>query len=64
MSPETSHDEAYQLFVQDSVKHCDCCPLCSEVPCDGVLAGGICDRLCNCAEIEDGDPDIREHDFN
>jgi hypothetical protein len=41
VSPEISEEEAYQKFVSECVKHCNC-----EVnqPCDGVLAGGPCDR--------------------
>ena len=33
----------YQRFVAESAKHCDCDP--PYCPCDGVLAGGMCDDL-------------------
>lgn len=31
----------YQAFVETAAKHCRC----SHGPCDGVLAGGMCDEL-------------------
>jgi hypothetical protein len=34
----------YQRFVEESAKECCCRPDWGR-PCDGVLAGGLCDRL-------------------
>lgn len=39
----------YQAFVEDVAKYCRC----SHGPCDGVLAGGMCDEL----DLADGDDD-------
>lgn len=33
----------YQAFVEEMAKHCQCLPP-HRCPCDGVLAGGICDK--------------------
>lgn len=33
----------YAAFAEEQAKHCRCAP--GERPCDGVLAGGICDEL-------------------
>lgn len=38
----------YERFVDDRKQFCDCCPECSDWPCAGVLAGGICDSMCHC----------------
>lgn len=39
----------YAEFVESMVKHCHCCPECSsDIPCAGVLSGGLCDGACNC----------------
>ena len=40
---ETLHSETeeYQRFVSAMAQHCQCHP--SNCPCDGVLAGGMCD---------------------
>ena len=45
-------DESYQEFIDSMSQHCHCCPICQSVPCDGVLAGGFCDDICNCDEEE------------
>jgi len=35
-------------------KACGCCPECSPYPCDGVMAGGMCDHLdCECDNHEE-----------
>jgi hypothetical protein len=39
-------DAAYQAFVEEMAKHCRCAPPHPN-PCDGVLAGGLCDELGN-----------------
>jgi len=36
-------DAEYQKFVDSMVQHCHC--LEGNRPCDGVLAGGICDGI-------------------
>jgi len=42
-----TEDPEYQAFVESMAKHCRC--RSSDVPCAGVLAGGLCD------EIDDSD---------
>lgn len=38
-----------QHVVEEWKKHCKCCPNCSDHPCDGVSAGGMCDDIeCIC----------------
>lgn len=37
------YDVAYQEFVSSMVEHCHCCE--RNRPCEGVLAGGICDGV-------------------
>lgn len=39
---EMTEDEEYQRFVESMVQHCRCAG-CR--PCDGVLAGGVCDDI-------------------
>jgi hypothetical protein len=35
------------------IESCDCCTICNQQnPCDGVLAGGMCDDFCECEENE------------
>lgn len=46
--------EEYQRFVEIMVAHCHCTPE-HHRPCDGVLAGGICDNMQE--ENRDGDED-------
>lgn len=38
----TQHSDAYEKFVASCVPHCRCAT--QFVPCDGVLAGGLCDN--------------------
>ncbi|KKM14633.1 hypothetical protein LCGC14_1704200 [marine sediment metagenome] len=43
-----------QHVMDEWRRQCDCCQMCSEVPCDGVMAGDFCDNLCDCDdEYED-----------
>ncbi len=48
-TPETKSFEnpydtpEYQQFVSEMAKHCDCAERFK--PCDGVLAGGVCDQI-------------------
>jgi hypothetical protein len=56
--PDPTDDPAYHVFVESMVQYCKCEPL-SFRPCDGVLAGGLCDQI-NWNEREEGslsDPD-------
>ena len=42
--PEQYDDPEYQKFVEEMAKVCKCTPL-SDRPCDGLLAGGLCDEM-------------------
>jgi hypothetical protein len=43
---DPTDDPAYQVFVNECAKHCTCqAPW--PCPCDGVLAGGLCDQMPN-----------------
>ena len=39
---EASYEEEYAAFVESMAEHCHCEPS-DRRPCDGVLAGGVCD---------------------
>lgn len=52
---DITEDEEYQKFVESMVPHCHCAG--QHRPCDGVLAGGLCDNIqddgptgCDCPE--------------
>lgn len=49
-------DPAYQQFVEEMAKDCKCTPL-SNRPCDGLLAGGLCDDLHTDRECDDYERD-------
>jgi hypothetical protein len=59
------HDtDEYRAFVAEQAKHCRCCRDCTnaDIPCAGVLAGGVCDEvdpfgLCTTAEVDGYDED-------
>lgn len=53
-APDITDDPQYQAFVESMVPHCRC--RSSDVPCAGVLAGGLCDG------IEDPIPGTVEYD--
>lgn len=36
--------EEYQVFIASMQKHCHCTGQNNPCPCDGVLAGGVCDE--------------------
>lgn len=61
--PEDPYDTPeYQAFVEEMAKHCHCEPV-HRRPCDGVLAGGMCDDMRNEREDlvkfdEDDEPQI------
>ncbi len=44
-------DPEYQQWINEISKDCDCCATCGDVPCAGVMAGGLCDGHCRC-EVE------------
>ena len=46
--------------ISEWLKQCTCCPVCQQKPCDGVMAGGMCDDLCDCDEYEDNPELIQE----
>jgi hypothetical protein len=37
-------------FFREMAKACRCCQTCGQPPCDGVLAGGMCDEYCHCRD--------------
>lgn len=49
-TPDTIEDEVPTDTVKEWISQCSCCPECSQVPCDGVMAGGFCDDLCECVD--------------
>lgn len=54
---EVSESEEYQRFVASMVPHCHCRE--SNRPCDGVLAGGLCDNMQDEPENSDYQPPVR-----
>lgn len=49
MSIFTDDDPSYQAFLADCARSCRCCRECgSDIPCAGVMAGGLCDEWCTC----------------
>jgi len=46
-------DPAYHRYIAAAAKECNCCSVCCRVPCDGCLAGGMCDATCHCSEDDD-----------
>ncbi len=54
---------SYEAFIAACSKECRCCGFCSVHPCDGVLAGGLCDRSrCTCNDIEEEPLDYDENE--
>lgn len=52
---------SYSQFLKSCCEQCECCPMCSSVPCDGVQAGGFCDSsTCICDEDEDYEEEFSE----
>lgn len=53
----SGHDDpSYQAFVTDCARSCRCCRECgSDIPCAGVMAGGICDEWCTCDDVYGAD---------
>lgn len=48
MSEQYENDPDFISWIKDISKECDCCVTCSDVPCGGVQAGGVCDNACQC----------------
>lgn len=46
-------DPAYQAHLCQLAESCTCCPECSDVPCGGCQAGGLCDNYCRCDDERD-----------
>lgn len=45
-----------QYVIDEWKRQCHCCPLCNQpIPCDGVAAGGLCDDLCDCDDLDEQD---------
>lgn len=65
--PDDEFQAEYDAFVQSMAKHCQCLPL-EHRPCEGVLAGGLCDRLGHYDKTDDAkwvgydDTDDDEHE--
>lgn len=58
MDEEITNDPSYQKFIEDAAKQCKCIPV-SMRPCDGLLAGGLCDEL-NMSERDEDREDAEE----
>ena len=49
-------DPSYQAHIEDAARACSCCRECSEHPCPGCLAGGVCDEAsCSCHDDDEDD---------
>lgn len=56
-------DPSWQEHIKESMRYCSCCPLCSDPPCDGAMAGGVCDQApCRCDDDWDEDEDYDRED--
>lgn len=54
---------SYEAFVASCSKECRCCPQCCDHPCDGLLAGGFCDRRrCSCDDEPEEPIDRDDYD--
>ncbi len=42
-------------YLAACARECRCCPQCSEFPCGGCTAGGVCDRICKCGDDDERD---------
>jgi hypothetical protein len=46
---EEEYESEYYEWMNEIAKDCNCCPHCSDFPCAGVQAGGLCDNVpCTC----------------
>jgi hypothetical protein len=47
-------EEVPQQLMDIWVKQCNCCHVCNQMkPCGGIMAGGLCDDLCECNDDYD-----------
>lgn len=47
-------DQPPPEFYDEMARACKCCSICTNTPCDGVCAGGVCDMwTCRCFDDED-----------
>jgi hypothetical protein len=51
--PDPFDDPSYQEFIAEGIRLCRCCSDCAQVPCAGILAGGLCDGMCHCDDDRD-----------
>lgn len=50
-----------QELIERMAKVCRCCPECGAPPCDGCMAGGMCDEFrCSCDDEHEDDFDDEE----
>ena len=62
-SDAANDDGSRQAWIEATALECQSCAWCTALPCDGCMAGGICDQWCHCAEDEDYGPQSRD-DFD
>lgn len=49
LNRELDYHEIPDSVMNRWARTCNCCPICNQqIPCDGVMAGGLCDDLCDC----------------
>lgn len=60
----TDDDASYEEFLAGCAMHCRCCCECWQVPCDGCVAGGICDEVCRCDDDDIYDDDDHHEPFD
>ena len=56
---DPTDDPAYQEYVNKCAEHCTCEPP-HQRPCDGVLAGGMCDQMFEDISLNEPDTDMSE----
>jgi hypothetical protein len=44
-------NEIPQPVMNEWLRQCTCCFVCGQMrPCNGVMAGGLCDNACHCED--------------
>ena len=53
--PDLHGDPEYTAWLAQCASECTCCPECSPThPCEGAMAGGVCDwHTCTCHDEPD-----------
>lgn len=51
-----AHEEGHRQFAAGVSHECHCCSCCRDVPCAGIMAGGLCDGM-GCRHDDDGSCD-------